>query len=404
MSAPELDPAAALALLALRITPLQEFERVSVAHGLDRVLAADVVATLDVPPFDNAAMDGYALNSAGRTPERALRVVGRALAGHPYQGTLQEGEAVRIMTGAAMPSGADAVAMQEDAHCSGEQVVIESPVPPGLNVRPRGEQFSRDTVVLPRGRRLRSYDVGLAAAAGATDLTVVRRLKVGVLSTGDELHDAPHARGATGQYDGNRPMLRASLAASGYQAEDLGIVADSESALLGALQAAAGSGLDVVLSTGGVAQGDADIVRRLAALEFIPLALRPGRGIAWGRISTDLHAFWLIGMPGNAVAAYVMYQLLVAPLLAHIAGASAEPRLELQLPLTATAHTRAGNVDWRRGRFLERDGKRAVELLAQQSSSMLRTLSDADALVGIGPEPVIDEGQLVPVIPLAALT
>ena len=404
MSTDELNPAAALALLAARLTPLQQFERVSVGHALGRVLAADVVAALDLPAFDNAAMDGYALHSATHAPGRALRVVGRALAGHPYKGPLRAGEAVRIMTGAAMPSAADAVVMQEDAIGGGEQIVIESPIQPGLNVRPRGEQFSRGTIVLPRGRRLRSYDVGLAAAAGATDVTVVRRLKVGVLSTGDELHDAPHVPGAAGQYDGNRPMLRAALAANGYEAEDLGIVADAESALLGALQAAATLGLDVVLSTGGVAQGDADIVRRLAALEFIPLTARPGRGIAWGRISTDSHAFWLIGLPGNAVAAYVMYQLLVAPLLAHLAGASVEPPLQLDLPLARVAHTRAGNVDWRRGRFVELNGQRAIEVLAQQSSSMLRTLSDADALVGIGPESMIDEGQLVPVIPLAALT
>ena len=250
---------------------------------------------------------------------------------------------------------------------------------------------------------MQSYDVGLAAACGVTQVTLVRRLRVGVLSTGDELHDAPALPGPAGQYDGNRPLLIATLERSGYQVTDLGIVADRAEMLARALDGAARTRLDAVLSTGGVAQGDADIVRRFPSIEFVPLSLRPGRGIACGRLVIDGHSLWLFGMPGSSVAAYVMYQLVVAPLLARLAGAGPEAPLTLQLPIAVDARTRPGQVDWRRGRLVRRYGGVAVEPLLHQGSSMLRTLSEADALIGIGPDAETRSGELVDVIPLAAL-
>jgi len=232
---------------------------------------------------------------------------------------------------------------------------------------------------------------------------VARVLRVGVLSTGDELHDAPEPVSAGGQYDGNRTMLLAALQRAGYATHDLGIVADRDEALHGSIRTAAARGLDAVVSTGGVAQGDADIVRRFPDLQFVPLAIRPGRGLACGRIDIDGHALWLFGLPGNSVAGYVMFQLVVAPLLAHLAGAGVEPPLMLPVPLAVDAVTRPGRIDWRRGRFVHRYGAIAVEPLPQQGSSMLRTLSDADALVAIGPDAATASGDLVDVIPLAAL-
>jgi molybdopterin molybdotransferase len=223
-----------------------------------------------------------------------------------------------------------------------------------------------------------------------------------VVSTGDELHDAPQDRGPGGQYDGNRPMLLASLASAGYQAIDLGIVADHADALAETLNAAAQMQLDAVVSSGGVAQGDADIVRRFPGLEFIPLAIRPGRGIAFGRLTSGGHSLWLFGLPGNSVAAYVMFRIVVAPLLAMLAGTTLETPLSLQLPLAVDASTRAGHVDWRRGRFVHRYGGLAVEPMAQQGSFMLRTLSEADVLIAIGPQAEVHAGEQVDVIPLTA--
>jgi molybdopterin molybdotransferase len=402
VTAPELDAAAAAADLARRIAPIEDVERCPTFTAAGRVLAQDVAAAFDVPPFANAAMDGYAVRAADAAQPVWLRVVGTALAGHPYGAALGPGEAVRIMTGAALPAGADSVVMQEDVRAEPGRVWL-SPAASGSNVRPRGEHLRHGEIVLPRRRRLRPYDVGLAATGGAAELAVFRRLRIGVLSTGDELHDASLPRTAAGQYDGNRPLLLASLGRAGHSARDLGIVADRPESLERALQDAALWQLDAVVSSGGVAQGDADIVRRFAALDFVPLALRPGRGIAFGRVPSGDRQMWFFGLPGNSVAAYVMFQLVVAPLLCKLGGGLSVPPLTLRLPLADNARTRPGRVDWRRARLRVRDGGTEVEPLPQQSSSMLRTLSEADALVGIGPQADTAAGTLVDVIPLAAL-
>lgn len=399
----ELDVAEALQQMAQDITPVAERERIALAAAAGRVLACDVTSTLDVPAFDNAAMDGYAIHSADGGAGAVLREVGRALAGHPYPAALGAGETVRIMTGAALPAGADAVVMLEDVTVDDGRVRFATPPSPGLNVRPRGEHLRAGSVALALGRRLRSHDLGLLAVAGCAEVEVLRRLRVGVLSTGDELHDPPQARAGAGQYDGNRPMLLATLARAGHAVQDLGIVADDSAALAAALQRAAQLELDVVVSSGGVAQGDADVVRRLPELRFIPLALRPGRGIVRGVVAAGNRSLEFYGLPGNSVAAFVMAQLIVLPLLGLRSGAGLEAPHRLPLPLAVEARTRAGRIDWRRGRFLQRYGSLAVEPLPQQGSSMLRTLSDADVLVAIGPQPVTAAGDLVDVIPLAAL-
>jgi len=403
MSAEEIDVATAVARLSASIEAISDIERRAAALARDRVLAADVIAVLDVPGFDNAAMDGYAVRSADVSASRTMRLAGRALAGRPYSAALQPRDAVRITTGAAVPRGADAVVAQEDVRATESEITLSSVPKPGLNVRSRGEHLRAGSVALPRGRRLRSHDIGLVAIAGVAELSVVRTLRVGVLSTGDELHDPPRAVSAAGQYDGNRPLLLAALDRIGYHVTDLGITADRADAFAETLRIAAELRLDAVVSSGGVAEGDADIVRRFPAVQFVPLSFRPGRGIAWGRLLIDSHPVWFFGMPGNSVAAYVMFQLVVAPLLAHLAGTEAESPLTLQLPLAVDVRTHPGRVEWRRGRFVHRYGTIAVEPLPQQGSSMLRTLSAADALVAIGPHADTPSGDLVDVIPLAAL-
>lgn len=403
MSEPEIDAGAAVARLRASMAPRTDTEVCPLAAAGQRVLAADVVAMLDVPAFDNAAMDGYAVRARDCASGGGLRVVGRALAGHPFPGSLESGQAVRIMTGAAVPAGADAVVMLEDTHIDNDRVHFGQVPGAGLNIRPRGEHVRAGSTVLTRGRRLRAYDLGLAAAAGVSELTVMRTLKVGVLSTGDELHDPPHAVRPAGQYDGNRPMLLALIRHAGFEALDLGIVADRDDTLAERLKAAAALDLDAVISSGGVAEGDADIVRRFPALKFVPLALRPGRGIVCGRLDAKGQGLWFFGLPGNSVAAYVMIQLVVMPLLLHLTGAVPEAPLTLQMPLAVDTRARLGRVDWQRGRFVRHDGVLAVEPLPQQGSSLLRALSMADALVAIGPQASFSAGDRVDVIPLAAL-
>lgn len=404
MASRELTVDQAVAHLRTALRPIDAAERCTIADAAGRVLAEDVHAALDVPAVANAAMDGYALRMADAVRGARLRVVGRALAGHPYTGSLAAGETVRIMTGAAVPDGADAILKQEDARASGDAIEVAGDVSSGMHIRLRGEQLRAGDVVLPRGRRLRSYDVGLAAAAGAAMLSVVKRLRIGVISTGDELADPSSAATPAAQYDGNRPMLLAALRRTGYDALDLGIVADREEALRDALAAASSARVDALIASGGVAQGDADFVRRVAG-EFIGLDIRPGRGLVHGRIGDDVDAPRFFGLPGNPVAAYVMFRLVVAPLLARLAGADedTDSPLTLRLPLAAPAQTRGGRIDWRRVRLVRREHGLAVEPLPLQGSAMLLTLSQADALAAIGPNAAYAAGEPVDVIPLDAL-
>jgi molybdopterin molybdotransferase len=303
------------------------------------------------------------------------------------------------MTGAPLPAGADAIVMLEHAQIAGGQLRVATQPTPWLNVRRRGEHVRRGEVVLHRGRRLSSVDIGLAASVGAARIEVRRRLCVGVLSTGDELVDAPADLPPGAIYDGNRPLLLTLAQGAGHRAVDLGIAPDTSAVLVARIEDAARQGVEVLLTTGGAALGDADVVRQHADLQFIELDFRPGRGIVAGTLSTAAGSLLLLGLPGNAVAAYLMYRLVAAPVLAHAAG-SAYTQRRLRLPLAAAARGKT-RTEWRRGRFVIRDGRTAVELLADQGSAMLRTVVEADALAAIGAHADLAAGDLVDALPLA---
>jgi molybdopterin molybdotransferase len=397
MSAAELTVEGALAQLCALVTPVSDVEVVDVLAAQGRVLANDIAARLDLPPFDNAAMDGYAVRSVDGS--ESFAIIGEARAGHGFAGRLDERQAIRIMTGAPLPAGADAIVMLEHAQIAGGQLRVASQPTPWLNVRRRGEHVRRGEVVLHRGRRLSSVDIGLAASVGAARIEVRRRLCVGVLSTGDELVDAPADLPPGAIYDGNRPLLLTLAQAAGHRAVDLGIAPDTSAVLVARIEDAARQGVEVLLTTGGAALGDADVVRQHADLQFIELDFRPGRGIVAGTLSTAAGSLLLLGLPGNAVAAYLMYRLVAAPVLAHAAG-SAYAQRRLRLPLAAAARGKM-RTEWRRGRFVIRDGRTAVELLADQGSAMLRTVVEADALAAIGAHAELAAGDLVDALPLA---
>lgn len=391
-----------LAALRARLTPLAEATTIDLASATGRVLAADVVSRVDLPAFDNAAMDGYALRAEDAAAPATLRVVGQAFAGHAFAGRVAPGEAVRIMTGAALPDGADAVVMQEDTERRGEAVALRAAVRSGLNVRRRSEHVRAGEAVLLAGRRLRPEDIGLAASVGVDALCVLRRLRVALLSTGDELVDAPAPLSASASYDGNRPLLAALVARAGADVIDLGIARDDDADLAARLADAARAQADVLITTGGAAQGDADVVRRHGAVEFLPLNVRPGRGIVFGAVAPLDHPMTLLGLPGNAVAAYVMYQLVARPLLGWLAGAGEEAPLAVPLPLAVDVRGKPGRVEWRRARFVRRFGGLGVEPLKDQGSAMLRTVGEADALIAVPPEGA-RAGEPVDALPLAAL-
>lgn len=391
----------ALAELRTIFARIEGRETVAVRDAYRRILAADVVSQVDLPAFDNAAMDGFAVRAQDCTATARLRMIGSALAGHAFDGTVSARQAVRIMTGAPLPHGADAVVMLEDAHFVDGEVRLAHGVAQEANVRRRGEHVRSGERVLYAGRRLSPQDLGLAAGVGAASVDVVRRLRVGVLSTGDELVDAPAALPASAAYDGNRPLLCALAAVWGHEVIDCGISADTPQAFMQSLERAAAAGIDILLTTGGAAQGDADVVRHHRDMRFVPLEFRPGRGVAAGQVHEGERRVALLGLPGNAVAAYVVYQLVARPLLAWMAGAVADTLLRIPLPITTDARIRPGRIEWRRARFVSRSGALAVELLKEQGSAMLRTVSEADALVAIGPHSA-RAGDLVSAIPLAA--
>jgi len=334
----------------------------------------------------------------------ALREIGRALAGHAYAGRVAPGTCVRIMTGAPLPAGADTVVMEEDTVRDNGQVRIVRAPPPGANVRRRGEHVARGDIVLASQRHLRAADLGLAAAIGRTELPVMRRLRVGLLSTGDELADPPAPLSAGSSYDANRPFLCASVERTGFEAIDLGICADRSADLERVLERALAQRLDVVLVSGGAAQGDADIVRRAGGVRFIALNIRPGRGIAVANLAQADHVLTLLGLPGNAVAAFVMFHLVARPVLLHLAGGVAAAPPSLPVPLASAVHVRGGRIDYRRACFVRDAGNTlAVAPLKDQGSAMLRTVVEADALIAVGPRAEYAAGEPVETIPLATL-
>jgi len=402
MGAGELPLAQAFADLAAELPQLRDAESVPAASAQGRMLAGNVVSTVDAPSFDNSAMDGYALRFDDLRPGHWLHEIGRAYAGHPFDGVVAVGTCVRIMTGAPLPAGADTVVMLEDVAVDGGTVSVLRTPAAGANIRRRGEHIARGAIAITAGRQLRDADVGLAAAVGVTTLAVRRRLRLGILSTGDELADPPQPLGPAGSFDANRPFLCAAARRCGFEVHDLGIVGDSLQTFAAARRRAQELGLDALLVSGGAAQGDADIVRAAAGVRFVPLAFRPGRGIVFARFDDGEAPLTLFGLPGNAVAAYISFHLLVRPLLLRLAGADATVPLHLPLPLAGGACLRGGRIDYRRARLVRDDsGSLRAALLRDQGSAMLRTVTEADALVALGPQPTYADGDLVETVPLA---
>ena len=356
-------------------------EIVPLEAALGRVLAADLMAGIDVPPWDNSAMDGYAVRAADTRPEPAvLRVAQRIVAGD-VGCELLPGTAARIFTGAPLPPGADAVIMQEDVRLVQDRVHCRVAVEPGDNVRAGGQDIAAGSRALTAGRRLQPQDLGVAASLGLAALRVRRRLRVGILSTGDELQDAGAPLRAGCIYNSNRPMLLGLLQVLGVECRDYGNVRDGFDATRQALAVAA-SQCDLLISTGGVSVGEEDHVRAavddLGELRVWKLAIKPGKPLAYGRVAGTP----LFGLPGNPAAVFVTFGLVVKPYLYALAGIAEAP------------HTRVrarARFDWiAPGRRLEylratlcrgRDGELEVDVYDNQSSGVLSLISRADCLV-----------------------
>jgi len=400
-------------LLSERITPVTEIERVALRAALGRITAADVMAPIDLPPFDNSAVDGYAVRHAdlGNKTDTKLAVGGRLAAGRQPNIALKPGSAIRIFTGAAMPSGADTVFMQEDVRVDGDNVIVPSGLKLGANRRLAGEDVAKGAVVLPAGTVLDAQHIALAAALGLTEIEVRRRLKVAIFSTGDELVDPGRPRSGAAIYDANRYLLAGLLERLGAQVTDLGILADDAAELARALGAAA-AGHDLVITSGGVSTGEADHVRsaveRVGSLVFWRVAIKPGRPVAMGVIrgATNQDSAAFVGLPGNPVAVFVTFVRVVKPLLRRLCGARREQLIPLPVRSAFAYRKKKDRREYVRVALRRAsDGEIEAVKHPQDGAGILTSLTETDGLLEF-PEDVttIEPGARVGFLSYAALT
>jgi molybdopterin molybdotransferase len=394
---PLLSIEAAVGLMGERLPVVAGIETVPLTGADARVAAEDVVARTDLPPFDNSAVDGYAVRFADLPASGGARlpVAGRIAAGQAAS-DLAQAAAVRIFTGAPMPAGADTVFMQEDVRLDGAHVDLPSGLKKGSNRRLAGEDIGRGEPIIRAGRRLRPQDLALAAAAGLERLPVRRRLRVAVFSTGNELAEAGATLGPGAVYDSNRTLLRALLGRLGAEVQDLGILRDDADEIVRQLSAAAPD-CDVILTSGGVSTGEEDHVRtaveRTGRLVFWRLAVKPGRPVAMGLV--DGTAF--VGLPGNPVAAYVTALFLVRPLLARLGGADLEPPLAVPVRATFGYRKKEGRREYVRVSVRPGpDGGLQAVKFAREGAGILTSLTGSDGLVEL-PEActTVSEGDVV---------
>ena len=397
---------AAEALIAERVPPLAGEETVPLAAALGRVLARDLVAPLPLPPFFNAAVDGYAFRHADLhgDGETRLALSGRLAAGQAAAGgDLAPVSAARIFTGAPMPPGADTVLMQEDARLEPGAVLVPPGLKPGANARPAGEDVAAGAQALPAGRRLRAPEIGLAAALGLAAMPVRRRVRIGVFSTGDELASPGGPLRPAQTYDSNRFTLLALLAGLPVEAADLGILPDRPDAVAAALRDAA-EAQDMLLTSGGVSTGEEDHVRdaieRGGRLVFWRLAVKPGRPAAMGVVG----GVPIVGLPGNPVAAVVTFLHLARPLLLRLAGAVPEALPRFAARADFAYRKKLGRREYVRVRLGPGSPLPAAAKFAREGAGLLSSLTESDAFAEL-PEEVtaVAPGDIVRVLPFAAV-
>ncbi|WP_421320156.1 molybdopterin molybdotransferase MoeA [Aeromonas veronii] len=378
-------------------------EQLPLPETLGRVLASDIASPLAVPPFDNSAMDGYAVRLADLTAGTPLIMAGKAFAGQPYQGEWPAGHCVRIMTGAPVPPGTDAVVMQEETLADGDRITFLAQPEPGQNIRRTGSDIGKGACVLPAGTRLTPREMPLLASLGVASVAVRRPLKVAIFSTGDELKPVgtPLAHGDI--YDSNRYGVRAMLARMGCDCLDLGIIPDDPAQLRAAF-IRADEKADVLITTGGVSVGEADFTKQLldelGEIGFWKLAIKPGKPFAFGRLPRA----WFFGLPGNPVSAMVTFDQLVQPALAKLAGQQFERPLQLQAIAAEPLKKSPGRLDFQRGILSQGPNGLEVRSTGSQDSAVFSSLSRANCYIVLERERGrVAAGETVTVEPFGGL-
>ena len=408
---PLLAVADAERLIAERVVPVSGRETVSLREAAGRVLADDIVAPVNVPPFDNSAVDGYAVcgDDLAADSEKRFAIVDRVAAGHAISHAIKSGEAIRIFTGAPMPAGADTVFMQEDCRIDGDGVVVPPGLKRGANRRLAGEDMRAGAVALPAGRRLGVQHVALAAALGLTTLDVCRRVRVALFSTGDEIVEPGKTLPRAALYDSNRYLLSGMLARLGADVTDLGILGDDPQELSRAIAAAAADH-DLVLTSGGVSTGEADYVRGAVAsigrIVFWRIAIKPGRPVAMGVIpGANSNGAAFVGLPGNPVAVFVTFVRVVRPLLLRLAGALPEPLMPMPARATFFYKKRKGRREYVRVALrVAPDGAIEAVKYEQDGAGVLTSLTETDGLAELNEDvTTVEPGAMVGFLSYASL-
>jgi molybdopterin molybdotransferase len=386
-------------IIAARVTPVGEIETVALNAADGRVLAATIAAPLRLPPFTNSAVDGYAVASRDlpQGEAKAFAVTGRIPAGASATPSMLPGQVMRIFTGAPMPDGADTVFMQEDVQLADDgKVVLPQGLRPGANVRPAGEDIPAGYPALVAGLRLRPQDVALAAAFGLTHLDVVRRIRVAIFSTGNELVSPGGKRAPAQLFDSNRFMLMAMLARLGCEVSDLGILRDERVSLANALREAA-AGHDLILTTGGVSTGEEDHVKTAVEsagrLVLWRMAIKPGRPVTMGIVGGRP----FIGLPGNPVASFVTFVHVVRPTVLALSGAAQRPLVPMPVRAAFTYRKKIARREYVRVNLRRGEGGvlEAVKF-PREGAGLLSSLVDTDGLAELGEEITkVEPGQTV---------
>ncbi len=393
----------ALAHLKSRLGPVVGTEEIAVPDAAGRVLAVDQMALRSNPPGANSAVDGYGFAHAGIAdgPQVLPLVDGRAAAGEPFEGVVPAGHAIRILTGALIPEGVDTVVMQEDVNVQDGHIAFQGPVKPNANTRKAGEDVKAGQLALSAGHRLRSPDLALLTGLGVAKVTVYKRLRVGVLSTGDEIVAADGGASPKGKtYDANRPMLLALATDWGHEAVDLGHVNDDRALLKSCLDSAREQ-VDVILTSGGASAGDEDHVSALlkeeGALEAWRIALKPGRPLALGM----WHGVPVFGLPGNPVAAFVTAAIFARPSLSALSGAGWITPQAFMVPAAFSKSKKPGRREYLRAR-VGADGR--VEVFKSEGSGRISGLAWANGLVELPDGALtVNEGDMVRFLPYGSL-
>lgn len=386
--------------------PVAGEEPLPIREALGRVLATDVISPLDVPPYANSAMDGYAVRAADlpATGTATLQIVGTSWAGDPFDGEVGTGQCVRIMTGAKMATGSDTVIMQEHVERDGESIRIVPGHRAGQNVRYPGEDIKQGTAVLSAGTRIDPAELGVLASLGIAEVTVQRRLRVAFFSTGDELRPVGEPLQDGQIYDSNRYTLYGMLTRLDVELVDMGVIPDRREAVEAAFREA-GETADVVITSGGVSVGDADYVKetvdRIGAVGFWKIAMKPGKPLAFGKVGKAV----FFGLPGNPVSVMATFCQLVAPALRHMSGQHADATVVVRVRCESHLKKRPGRVDFQRGRLRRDDtGELVVSSTGLQGSHVLTSMSNADCFIILSADQGdVAPGSLVDVQPFAGL-